>query len=155
VPLNDSALAVLAELPRNPECDALFVNARTRSRYTTVMKVWSRLRRKACLQHLRIHDLRHQYASFLVNSGRSLYEVQQILGHSDPSVTQRYAHLSSRSLQEAANSASVAIQGPAAAPPAPKEVANGSRSRPEAGATPEEPSRRITTGTVLVNPRWS
>jgi site-specific recombinase XerD len=33
---------------------------------------------------LRIHDLRHRYASFLVNSGRSLYEVQQILGHSDP-----------------------------------------------------------------------
>jgi site-specific recombinase XerD len=58
---------------------------------------------------MRIHDLRHQYASFLVNSDRSLYEVQQILGHSDPSVTQRYAHLSSRSLQEVANSASVAI----------------------------------------------
>ncbi|HSV71292.1 MAG TPA: tyrosine-type recombinase/integrase, partial [Methylibium sp.] len=77
-----------------------------------------RLRAKAGLPHLRIHDLRHQYASFLVNSGRSLYEVQQILGHSDPSVTQRYAHLSSRSLQEAANSASVVIKGatgPAAA----------------------------------------
>lgn len=73
--------------------------------------VWSRLRREAGLPHLRIHDLRHQYASFLVNSGRTLYEVQQILGHSDPSVTQRYAHLSSRSLQEAANSASVAIRG--------------------------------------------
>jgi integrase len=116
VPLNDSALTVLAELPRHPECDALFVNARTRSRYTTVMKVWSRLRKEAGLQHLRIHDLRHQYASFLVNSGRSLYEVQQILGHSDPSVTQRYAHLSSRSLQEAANSASLAIRGPSPVP---------------------------------------
>jgi len=58
----------------------------------------------------------HQYASFLVNSGRTLYEVQQILGHSDPSVTQRYAHLSTASLQEAANSASVAIRG-AAKPP--------------------------------------
>jgi integrase len=116
VPLNDSALGVLAALPRHPECDALFINARTGSRYTTVMKVWSRLRREAGLPHLRIHDLRHQYASFLVNSGRSLYEVQQILGHSDPSVTQRYAHLSSRSLQEAANSASLAIQGPSPEP---------------------------------------
>jgi hypothetical protein len=46
-----------------------------------------------------------------VNSGRTLYEVQQILGHSDPSVTQRYAHLSSKSLQDAANSASVALMG--------------------------------------------
>ena len=70
-----------------------------------------RLRRSAGLPFLRIHDLRHQYASFLVNSGRTLYEVQQILGHSDPSVTQRYAHLSSKALQDAANSASVAIRG--------------------------------------------
>lgn len=45
-------------------------------------------------------------ASFLVNSGRTLYEVQQILGHSDPTVTQRYAHLSTDTLQDAANSAS-------------------------------------------------
>jgi hypothetical protein len=88
-------------------------NRRTGTPYGTIMKVWSRLRDRAGLPHLRIHDLRHQFASFLVNSGRSLYEVQQILGHSDPSVTQRYAHLSSRSLQEAANSASVAIRGAA------------------------------------------
>ena len=54
----------------------------------------------------------HQFASFLVNSGRSLYEVQQILGHSDPSVTQRYAHLDSRALQEAANSASLRMKAP-------------------------------------------
>jgi integrase len=67
VPLNDSALAVLAELPRHETCDALFVNAQTGKRYTTIMRVWSRLRGKAGLPHLRIHDLRHQYASFLVN----------------------------------------------------------------------------------------
>jgi site-specific recombinase XerD len=67
------------------------------------MKVWSRLRTAAGLPHLRIHDLRHQYASFLVNSGRTLYEVQQILGHSDPSVTQRYAHLSPGHLADAVN----------------------------------------------------
>jgi len=42
--------------------------------------------------------------------------VQQILGHSDPSVTQRYAHLSSKSLQDAANCASVAIRGSAEQP---------------------------------------
>jgi site-specific recombinase XerD len=49
--------------------------------------------------------LRHQYASFLVNSGRTLYEVQQILGHSSPLVTQRYAHLSTKAMQEAADTA--------------------------------------------------
>jgi site-specific recombinase XerD len=53
----------------------------------------------------------------LVNSGRTRYEVQQILGHNDPSVTQRYAHLSTRSLQVAANSASDAINGATKASP--------------------------------------
>jgi site-specific recombinase XerD len=53
--------------------------------------------------------LRHGFASLLVSGGRTLYEVQQILGHSDPKVTMRYAHLSSKSLQDAANSASVLL----------------------------------------------
>lgn len=87
------------------------MNLKTQAPYTTVHKVWGRIRRKAGLPHLRIHDLRHQFASFLINSGRTLYEVQQVLGHSDPSVTQRYAHLSTKSLQDAANSASVMIKG--------------------------------------------
>lgn len=93
VPLNDSAIDVLNQLDTE---EYLFINRQTGEPYTTIHKVWSRLRRKAGLTHLRIHDLRHQYASFLVNSGRTLYEVQQILGHSDPSVTQRYAHLSTK-----------------------------------------------------------
>ncbi len=42
--------------------------------------------------------------------GRTLFEVQSILGHSSPVVTQRYSHLSTKSLAEAANSASIAIQ---------------------------------------------
>jgi integrase len=117
VPLNDSALEVLQQLDTEGEFDHLFVNRQTGEKYTTIMKVWSRLRAVAALPHLRIHDLRHLYASFLVNSGRTLYEVQQILGHSDPSVTQRYAHLSSKSLQDAANSASVAIRGPSVSLP--------------------------------------
>lgn len=111
VPLNDSALEVLKAIGTKGRCVEIFRNWRSGKPYTTIMKVWSRLREKAGLPYLRIHDLRHQYASFLVNSGRTLYEVQAILGHSDPSVTQRYAHLSSVSLQEAANSASIAIRG--------------------------------------------
>ena len=111
VPLNDSALDVIAQLDTEGSFEHLFINRRTGLPYTTIMKVWSRIRAEAGVPFLRIHDLRHQYASFLVNSGRTLYEVQQILGHSDPSVTQRYAHLSTESLQAAANSASVAIRG--------------------------------------------
>jgi integrase len=113
VPLNDSALEVIQQLDTEGTFEHLFVNRRTGKTYTTIMKVWSRLRTKAGLPHLRIHDLRHMYASFLVNAGQTLYTVQAILGHSDPSVTTRYAHLSSKSLQEAANTASVAIMGSA------------------------------------------
>ncbi len=118
IPLNDSAIEVLGQLGTEGTFDHLFVNRTFREEnpnygkpYTTIMKVWSRLRTKAGLPHLRIHDLRHQYASFLVNSGRTLYEVQQILGHSDPKVTMRYSHLSSKALQAAANSASIIIRG--------------------------------------------
>lgn len=109
VPLNDSALHVLDQLNTLGKFDHLFINPKTKEPYTTIMKVWSRLRQKAGLPHLRIHDLRHGFASLLVSGGRTLYEVQQILGHSDPKVTMRYAHLSSKSLQDAANSASVLL----------------------------------------------
>ena len=121
VPLNDSALEILGQLETEGKFDHLFVNSRISTKtgkevgtgkpYTTIMKVWSRLRLKAGLPHFRIHDLRHMFASFLVNSGRTLFETQQVLGHSDPKVTMRYAHLSTKSLQDAANSASIMIRG--------------------------------------------
>ena len=111
IPLNDSALDVVNKLDTKDKFEYLFINTQTGKPYTTITKVWQRLREKAGLPHLRLHDLRHQYASFLVNAGRTLYEVQQILGHSDPKVTMRYAHLSGKALQEAASSASVAMKG--------------------------------------------
>ena len=111
IPLNDSALEVLKELEGlRGTSQYVFVNSRTGLPYTTIVKSWSVIRAKAGLSHVRIHDLRHQYASFLVNAGRTLFEVQSILGHSSPVVTQRYSHLSTKSLAEAANSASIAIQ---------------------------------------------
>ncbi|WP_432472076.1 tyrosine-type recombinase/integrase [Amphritea sp. HPY] len=111
VPLNDSALEIINQLTTEQRYEYLFINKNTGKPYTTILKVWGRLRKEAGLPRLRLHDLRHQYASFLVNDGRTLYEVQQILGHSDPSVTQRYAHLSSSALQAAAASASMCIDG--------------------------------------------
>ncbi|MGN7876648.1 tyrosine-type recombinase/integrase [Roseateles sp. 22389] len=110
VPLNESALHILDQLGTEGEFEHLFVNRQTRRPYTTIMKVWERLRTKAELPRLRIHDLRHAYASLLVSSGRTLYEVQQILGHSDPKVTMRYSHLSSKTLLAAADTASVIVQ---------------------------------------------
>ena len=109
VPLSDAALAVLEEIGTEGKYEYVFTNLETGTRYVHITHTWHRLRAKAGLPWLRFHDLRHTYASMLVNAGRSLYEVQQVLGHADGRVTQRYAHLSSKTLQDAANSASLKI----------------------------------------------
>lgn len=109
VPLNDSALDIISQLDTEAEFEYLFVNRVTGNPYTNIHKAWGKIREQAGMRTIRIHDLRHMYASFLVNSGRTLYEVQQILGHSTSKVTERYSHLSSATLQAAANSASVMI----------------------------------------------
>jgi integrase len=105
VPLNDAALDVLDAVNTQSEFEYVFVNLNSGKPYACVKKTWYRLRTAAGLPKLRLHDLRHQYASMLVNAGRSLYEVQQILGHSDPKVTTRYAHLAPSTLQAAATAA--------------------------------------------------
>lgn len=111
VPLNDSAIGVLAQLDTESEFEWLFVNRSTGKNFVTIQKVWQRLRNKAELSHLRIHDLRHNHASIMVNSGRSLYEVQRVLGHMNPKVTQRYSHLSTKTLQEASACVSKVLNG--------------------------------------------
>lgn len=111
VPLNDSALDVLKQLDTKGQFEYLFINKQTGQPYTTIMKVWTRLRNKAGLPHLRAHDLRHNFSSMLVSSGRTLYELQRILGHANPVTSQRYGHISSAALQDASNSASKIIMG--------------------------------------------
>ena len=76
VPLNDSALEILNQLDTDDKLDYLFINRKTKMPYTTITKLSSRLRNKAGLPHLRLHDLRHQFASFLVNSGRTLHAMK-------------------------------------------------------------------------------
>src|SRR6185436_3982820 len=58
-----------------------------------VRSAFRRARADAGLPALRFHDLRHSAASFMVQAGVSLYEVQKVLGHKDARMTQRYAHL--------------------------------------------------------------
>lgn len=108
IPLNDSALWVLEQLDSKGYSPYLFPSPVTGKPYTAITRAWYRLRKKAGVS-IRIHDLRHTFASFLVSGGRSLFEVQQILGHSDPKVTMRYAHLSAKALQEAANAGSMIV----------------------------------------------
>ena len=108
VPLNDIAMEVLDCLDTEGKHEHLFVNSRTGKRFVNITRVWYKLRNKAGIPHVRIHDLRHSAASNLINSGASLYIVQQVLGHSNPSVTQRYAHVSMQTLHDAsANAAAI------------------------------------------------
>ena len=65
-------------------------------------RAFDRLLKAAGIEHLRIHDLRHSFASLAVNAGATLYEVQDLLGHSSAQMTQRYAHLADEALQRAA-----------------------------------------------------
>lgn len=113
IPLNDSAMWVLEQLDSRDKSAYLFpspVFAKDGKDlpYTNITRAWYRLQKLAGIK-IRAHDLRHGFASMLVSGGRSLYEVQQILGHSDPKVTMRYAHLSSKVLQDAANAGSVIV----------------------------------------------
>ncbi|MDI1309463.1 MAG: site-specific integrase [Methylotenera sp.] len=110
VPLNETALGVINQLTTEGTYEHLFINKKTKKPYVNIAKVWAKLRLKAGLPHLRLHDLRHQAASNLINSGATLFIVQAILGHSDPSVTQRYSHLSIKTLNDASDNASAIIE---------------------------------------------
>jgi integrase len=70
-----------------------------------------RIRRRAGLPDVRLHDLRHSYASFLVNQGVSLFVVQQLLGHSQSRTTQRHAHLAPKTLLDAAEIVGTVVRG--------------------------------------------
>lgn len=94
IPLSEAAMEVLTRCHSDSEDSAyVFPNPRTGLPYTSVFASWNSVRMKAGLPNLRMHDLRHSFASYLVNSGRSLYEVQELLGHADLRTTTRYAHL--------------------------------------------------------------
>jgi hypothetical protein len=110
VPMSDGVINLLESVPRHG-CEWAFSNPKTLKPYVSIYYSWDTARREAGLEDVRIHDLRHSYASFLVNAGRSLYEVQRLLGHTQIKTTQRYAHLSHDTLLDATNSVNTALGG--------------------------------------------
>jgi len=101
--LSDAAIDLLKGLPRRDDIPWVFFNPKTRKPPTSIFYAWNTIRKRVGLPEVRMHDLRHSFASFLVNQGRSLYEVQRLLGHADAKTTMRYAHLSPQALIDAAN----------------------------------------------------
>ncbi len=110
IPLSNEAVALIQNLPRHPPSPWLFPSKNPEKPIQHLFYTWNKVRQKLGLGNVRIHDLRHSFASILVNAGCTLYEVQRILGHSDPKVTMRYAHLAQSSLVEAANCISTSIR---------------------------------------------
>lgn len=90
--LNDEALAVLSKLPRF-ENNPYVIVGRHGDHLVNLQKPWQAVRTLAGLDSVRIHDLRHTFASVAVASGGSLPILGRQLGHSQSQTTQRYAHL--------------------------------------------------------------
>lgn len=106
VVLNDEAVNLLREHTRVQGSPWVFPGRDPSKPLCNPRKAFTRILEAAGLPHMRIHALRHQFASMAVSSGASLYQVQQLLGHASPATTQRYAHLSTDVLRQASASVS-------------------------------------------------
>lgn len=98
VPLSQPAIELLRKLPRFEKCDWLVPNPETLKPFVSVKRAWMTARDEAKLWGLRIHDLRHSAASFMINGGVDLYAVGKVLGHADHKSTMRYSHLANETL---------------------------------------------------------
>ena len=101
ISLSEAAMSLLRSLPRDDGNDYIFPSPLTGRPSPSLWFPWDRIRQRAGLEDVRLHDLRHSFASFLVNGGVSLYIVQALLGHANARTTQRYAHLASDTLTQA------------------------------------------------------
>jgi integrase len=102
IPLSEQALGLLQSLDSRGHSDFLFPNPKTGKPFRNIYNRWDAARKSVGLGHVRLHDLRHTFASLLINAGFSLFVVQKALGHHSPRMTMRYAHLADTELQSAA-----------------------------------------------------
>ena len=101
VPLNNQARDILVAIKEKSSGNVVrlspspfvFPERNELGHVRDIKRGWERIRRRADLTNLRIHDLRHSFASFLVSAGYNLPMVGALLGHSQPATTARYAHL--------------------------------------------------------------
>jgi integrase len=117
IQISDSVLELLARAPRLEDNPYVIFGERRGAPLVGIQKAWRRLLRRAGLDRLRLHDLRHSYASFGAAAGLGLFMIGKLLGHHQASTTQRYAHLADDPARMAANRVSgdiaAALLGPA------------------------------------------
>jgi integrase len=115
--LSAPALELLAELPRMAGNPHVIPGRRPGAPVVNLEKPWRRIRDRAGLDDVRLHDLRHSFASIAAGGGLSLPFIGALLGHSQPQTTARYSHLAADPVR-AANEAvgrriAAAMSGPA------------------------------------------
>jgi integrase len=106
IPLPPTAVDVLKRLPRAPDNEYVILGEVPGQHVTDLQRPWRRIRDKAGLEDVRIHDLRHTYASNAVMQGMPLPIVARLLGHTVIQTTMRYAHLADEPVRNAATDVS-------------------------------------------------
>lgn len=101
LPLSQQAVELLKTMKVESTSSLLFPGRVPGKPLQEIKKSWETITKKAGLSDIRIHDLRHTHASHLVSSGLSLSIVGKLLGHTQASTTQRYAHLADEPLRQA------------------------------------------------------
>ncbi len=102
--LSSAARAVIDAIPRySPDCPFLFPARPPTRHIDNIEYQWTRIRNEAGLPGLRLHDLRHSWASVAAMNGVDMVTVAKLLGHALVETTERYVHLSDRSVADAAD----------------------------------------------------
>ena len=104
IQLPPAARKILSELLRLNDNPYVIVGAKPGRHLVNIKDSWAAIRQEAGLEDVRIHDLRHTFASLGARSGMSLPVIGALLGHTSSQTTQRYAHLSDDPLRAAADS---------------------------------------------------
>ena len=158
VSLSPEATAVLAQLPRLPDNPWAIPGTKPGARLSSIFEPWRRVRARAGLDDVRIHDLRHSYASRALALGESLPVIAKLLGHAQIQTTARYTHLTRDAVKDAATRVANGIAEdilPAGRPIRPPAASrqNGSAiacsGRIARGSIPGRGGR---TPTLIVNP---
>jgi integrase len=109
VQLGQAALDVLAEITPQPLNPHVVAGTLPGKPLSDLQPFWRRVRARAGLKDVRIHDLRHTFASVAVAAGQGLPMIGKLLGHSQVQTTARYAHLAGQPVRAAANDVAGAI----------------------------------------------
>lgn len=107
VPLSGPAVTLLSEMwavakkRGATKHDKVFPDTSRGTADSNLDSFWSKVCETAQLKNIRVHDLRHSYASLLVSAGFALPQIGALLGHTNAATTQRYAHMDVKALQDA------------------------------------------------------